>query len=100
MIHSSLRSTSAWAFANSSSGTCSPPTRNWIRSSGCRGSPVRPASLFASVDFPPPALPKTATLFTLVRGLGELYAVDHHLPASLILERRLADDEGRAHRPD
>src|SRR6266508_882708 len=68
MIHSSWRSRSACAFKYSSCGTSPPPALNWIVSSGYNGSRVRSAKRLASVDFPPPAFPNTATLFIGVQS--------------------------------
>src|SRR5580700_5670532 len=62
MIHSSCPSNCAWAFKYSSSGTTSPPVLNCIMSTECKGSRVSSAKRLASVDFPPPAFPNTATL--------------------------------------
>src|SRR5262249_22356321 len=61
---------SLWIFRYSSCGTLPPslsfgeyrPPRNWIISSVYSGSPVISAIRLASIDLPPPALPKTATL--------------------------------------
>src|SRR5260221_11159322 len=63
MIHVSWLSRSACAFRYSSWGTSPPPARNWMASSGYNGSRVSSARRLASVDFPPPAFPNTATLF-------------------------------------
>src|SRR5215470_5843083 len=64
MTHWSRLRRSTWIFRYSSWGTLPPPALNWIASSGYSGSPVISASRRASVDFPPPALPNTATFLT------------------------------------
>src|SRR5215471_12213398 len=63
MIHSSRRSRSACVVRYSSCGILPPPALYWIVSSGYKGRPVIAAKRLASVDFPPPAFPNTATLF-------------------------------------
>src|SRR5215213_7658762 len=61
MIHSSRCNRSAWASKYSSCVILPPPARYWIRSRVHSGSRVMSARRLANVDFPAPALPKTAT---------------------------------------
>src|SRR5689334_16045422 len=70
MIHSSRMMRSACAARYSSWGTGAPPGRNWSMSITWSGNPVSAARRRASVDLPPPALPKTATRF--MAGAGGL----------------------------
>src|SRR5215471_9515143 len=64
MTHWSRLRRSAWIFRYSSWGTLPPPALNWMASSGYSGSPVISARRLASMDFPPPAFPNTATFLT------------------------------------
>src|SRR5262245_28274983 len=85
MIHWSRRRRSAWIFRYSSWGTLPPPALNWMASSGCSGSPVISARRLASVDFPPPALPNTATFLT--RSFDDLVGSQEQRPGNRQAER-------------
>src|SRR5215468_9241260 len=85
MTHWSRLKRSAGVHRYSSWGALPPPALNWIASSGYSGSPVISARRLASVDFPPPALPNTATFLT--RSFHYLMRSQQQRPGDGQLER-------------